>query len=176
MKKAFWITGLCVAGIVLNILICYSVYYAFRSFLGDIYVGRDCNCCNIDNIEVRVGINISSINKNIECIYDADDDSKTVYFSVKLEKLDVEKYLITNDLKPINTFRQIDLSHFLKLSIKPNIALENIENYYHKIQDGENEFSIVLFDKLTGDLWIYLKYKDAIPDGYKFMSHSHKSF
>ena len=172
MKKIFWVVGVSI----ISISFLFFVYRSFRNFLGDVYVGRNCKYCNIDNIESRVRINIPKINDNIECIYDAEDDSKTVYFSVKLNKINLETYLKTNRFKLLDKSNQIDISHFLKLTNKPDIVAENPDNYYYNVRDGERESSIVLFDKSTGDLWIYLKYKDAIPAKYNIKSHSYKSF
>jgi hypothetical protein len=172
IKRAFLIVGISIVWI--SFLLFF--YFSFRNFLGDVYVGRDCKYCNIDNVESRVRINIPQINDGIECIYNAEDDSKTVYFSVMLKKINLETYIKTNNLKLLEKSNQIDISHFLKLTIRPNIDIENFDNYYYKIQDGEQESSTVLFDKSTGDLWIYLKYKDTIPDRYVIHSHSYKSF
>ncbi|MCL2040998.1 MAG: hypothetical protein FWG84_03010 [Bacteroidales bacterium] len=89
-KKVFLIAGISLS-IMASIAIELLVFISVRSFLGHVYSGRDCNYCNIDNIEVRVGINIPGID-DVDCIYDAEEDSKTVHFSVKLKKVDVEKY------------------------------------------------------------------------------------
>jgi hypothetical protein len=93
-----------------------------------------------------------------------------------LEKVNSETYIKTNELKLLDTSNnQIDVSHFFKLTNKPDI--ENSDNYYCKVRDEEQEFAIVLFDKLTGDLWIYLKYRDVIPaNKHVVKSHSYKSF
>jgi hypothetical protein len=173
-KRTFLIAGISIAALT-QIALCLFVYVCFREFLGSVYSGRDCNYCNIDNIESRVRIDIPPVN-DCECMYDADEDSKTVYFSVKMEKINPEKYITNNALKPLNTSHPLDLSHFFKLTIKPDITIENPDNYYYKIEDSAREFSIVLFDKLTGDLWIYLKYRDAIPVKYVAKSHTYTSF
>lgn len=168
-KRIFWLIGI---GIIAWSAVTVLVYFSFKNFLGDVYVGRDCNYCKIDNIETRVQINIPKVNDSTECIYDAEEDSKTVYFSVITEKIDIDKYIEVNKLKHLDTLGQIDISYFLKLEKKPDINVENLDNYYYKTDENSaREFSIVLFDKSIGDLWVYLKYKDTIPAKHVNPSH-----
>jgi len=60
------------------------------------YIGNynQCDRFNIDNVELRTGINIPAV-KSIDCIYH--DSVKRVTFYFDVDKVDLDKYLTDND-------------------------------------------------------------------------------
>ena len=93
---------------------------------------NSCNYCNIDNIELRAHFDIPATEpgSNI-CIKDKDDgNSKTNYFKIRTDAVDMVRYVDRNKFKPVNE-ADMDVSVFDRFPIKPEITPENIERYYY---------------------------------------------
>ena len=73
------------------------VGFGFYGFSKMIYNSCDCERFNIDNIELRTGINIPSI-KDTECTYDQTTKTKKATFIIDTEKVDIEDYILKNKL------------------------------------------------------------------------------
>jgi hypothetical protein len=129
MKKITFL----LSGIVLLLTL---VVYAFYGFGKIINTNCDCERFNIDNIELRTGINIPSI-KNVECTYDKRTKTKKISFIIETEKVTIEDYILEN---------KFVLSDSEKLYIKSN----DTKNYSYKIT----------LNKVTGKLDIEIIYKD----------------
>jgi len=129
MKKIFLI----ISAIVLFFTLAGFGFYGFSKM---IYNSCDCESFNIDNIELRTGINIPKI-KNVDCNYNENTKTKKSSFIIDTEKVDLEDYMIKNKLVK---------SGSSELYIKSN----DIESHSYK----------GILDKKTGKLDIEIIYKD----------------
>lgn len=143
----------------------------FGGCAGCVKLIGDSNSCewfNIDNIELRAHIDIPAVESEIcSCILDKEDDSKTNYFKIRTDAVDMDRYVERNSFISVND-ADIDLSVFDKLSEKPVITPENIYGYYYNSGynpgKGKRTHWTVVVDKNRGDLWVHLKYKEIQPD------------
>ena len=130
---------------------------------------NSCTYCNIDNIELRAHFDIPAIEpgSNI-CIKDKEDgDSKTNYFKIRTDAVDMVRYVDRNKFKPVNN-ADMDVSVFDRFPKTPEITPENIGRYYYNAGynpgKGKRTHWLAIVDKNSGDLWVYLKYKEVQPD------------
>jgi hypothetical protein len=112
------------------------VGFAFYGFSKMIYNSCDCERFNIDNIELRTGINIPSI-KDTECTYDETTKTKKATFIIDTEKVDIEDYILENEL-----------------------VKSDAENLYVKSNDIKSHSYKGVLNKKTGKLDIEIIYKD----------------
>jgi hypothetical protein len=112
------------------------VGFAFYGFSKMIYNSCDCERFNIDNIELRTGINIPSI-KDTECTYDETTKTKKATFIIDTEKVDIEDYILKNEL-----------------------VKSDAENLYVKSNDIKSHSYKGVLNKKTGKLDIEIIYKD----------------
>jgi len=129
---------------------------------------NSCYMFNIDNIELRAHIDIPSIESGkCSCILDKEDDSKINYFKIRTDEVNMDRYIERNSFVPINE-TDIDLSVFGKLSKTPEITPDNIQGYYYNSGynpgKGKRTHWLAIVDKNSGDLWVYMKYKEVQPD------------
>ena len=129
---------------------------------------NSCEWFNIDNIELRAHIDIPAIeSKDCSCILDKEDDSKTNYFKIRTDAVDMDIYIKINRFISVNE-ADMDLSVFGKLSKTPEITPENIQEYYYNSGynpgEGKRTHWLAIVDKNSGDLWVYLKYKEIQPN------------
>jgi hypothetical protein len=126
---------------------------------------NSCNYCNIDNIELRAHFDIPEIEQGSSiCIKDKEDgNSKTNYFKIRTDAVDMVRYVDRNRFVPVNE-TDLDLSVFERLSKIPEITPENIQEYYYNSGfnpgKGKRTHWLAIVDKNSGDLWVYMKYKD----------------
>ena len=90
MKKIIFI----LSGIALFLTL---VSFGFYGVSKVIYNSCSCERFNIDNIELRTGINIPSI-KDTECTYDKITKTKKATFLIDIEKIDLDDYIKKNKL------------------------------------------------------------------------------
>lgn len=125
MRKAIIITGI--------LILCgISFVGAVHLFGRYIYNTRSCKAFNIDNIELRTGVNIPKVTST-EC--QCTNDTKVSKFIIDTEQLDVNDYIKRNNLK-------------------------FVENLYIKENDNENSTYKVVFNKETAELIVNLTYKN----------------
>jgi len=131
---------------------------------------RESNSCerfNIDNIETRTNIDIPSIYGGndcpecMSCILDEVTNSKTNYFRIKIDVVDMDWYVQRNSFKSVNEV-DLDLSVFEKLVKFPTITTYNKQSYYYNSNMGNGIRTdwLAVLDKNSGDLWVYMKYLD----------------
>ncbi len=101
-----------------------------------IYNSCDCERFNIDNIELRTGINIPKI-KNVDCSYNENTKTKNSSFIIDTEKVDLDDYILKNKL-----------------------AKSELSELYIKLNDTESHSYKGVLDKNTGKLAIEIIYKD----------------
>ena len=136
----------------------------YGSCWGLVYAIRESNSCkqfNIDNIEVRTGIDIPSIHRTpdcFSCILDKEMNTKINYFKIRTDEIDMDKYLERNSFLPVNKV-DLNLSVFEKLTKIPEITSDNIRNYHYNAGKGKQTDWLAIVDKNSGNLWIYMKYK-----------------
>ena len=127
-----------------KVLIIISTIALFFTLVGFGFYGLSkiiYNCCsceqfNIDNIELRTGINIPSI-KDVECTYDETTRTKKATFIIDSIKVNLDEYIQSNKL--INS---------------------NSEELYHKSNDTKNHSYKGTLNRTTGKLDIEIIYKD----------------
>jgi hypothetical protein len=129
MKKIIFL----LSGIVLFLTL---VSFGFYGFSKMIYNSCSCEQFNIDNIELRTGINIPSI-KDTECTYDETTKTKKATFIIDTEKVDIEDYILENEL-----------------------VKSDAENLYVKSNDIKSHSYKGVLNKKTGKLDIEIIYKD----------------
>ena|GEM_PF-2538718 len=131
---------------------------------------RESNSCerfNIDNIETRTNIDIPSIYGGNECpecsscILDEAANTKTNYFRIHIDAVDMDRYVERNSFKSVSGV-DLDLSVFEKLVKLPKITPDNIQSHYYNSNIGKGIRTdwLAVLDKNSGDLWVYMKYKD----------------
>lgn len=70
----------------------------FKLLAGHIYGRTDCERFNIDNIEVRTGIDIPAVS-NVDCSFDASINTKFSTFTFDKNEVDLEEYVVRNDFE-----------------------------------------------------------------------------
>jgi hypothetical protein len=129
MKKIIFL----LSGIVLFLTL---VSFGFYGFSKMIYNSCSCEQFNIDNIELRTGINIPSI-KNVECTYDKRTKTKKTSFIIETKKVTIEDYILEN-----------------------KFVLSDSEKLYTKSNDTKNHSYKIKLNKVTGKLDIEIIFKD----------------
>lgn len=97
-----------------------------------IYNTNSCKAFNIDNIELRTGVNIPKVTSS-EC--QCTNNTKVSKFIIDTEHLDVNDYLYKN-------------------------KLQRVDSLYIKENDNENSMYKVVFNKETSELIVNLTYKN----------------
>jgi hypothetical protein len=150
------------------IVVIVSILLGFGGLVACVKLMGNSNSCrwgNIDNIELRAHFDIPAIESgSCICILDKEDgNSKTNYFKIRTDKVDMVRYINKNSFKPANEV-DMDLSVFRKLPKLPEITAENIEGYYYNTGfnpgKGKRTHWLAIVDKNSGDLWVYMKYKE----------------
>ena len=120
-------------GIVLTISIGIIVilYFGLHLFSRMIYNTQSCERFNIDNIELRTGVNIPEI-KSYDC--ECTNNKKFSKFIIDTDKVDLDDYVTRN-----------------------NFTLKN--DLYIKEDDNKDGTYKVAFDKTTDELTVNLTYK-----------------
>lgn len=129
MKKILFIIG---AILLFFTLVGFGIY----GFSKVIYNSCSCERYNIDNIELRTGINIPAV-KNIECNYNETTRTKKSSFIIDTEKVDIEDYIQKNKLDK-----------------------SEIENFYVKSNEIKSHSYKMILNKNSGKLDVEIKYKD----------------
>jgi len=130
---------------------------------------NSCHWFNIDNIELRAHFDVpATVQGSCICIKDEEDgNSKTNYFKILTDVIDMDRYVHRNKFIPVHE-NDLDLSVFGKLPKIPEITPENIERYYYNSGynpgKGKRTHWLAIVDKSSGDLWVYMKYKKVQPN------------
>ena len=143
------------------------VILGFGGYVGLFQVIINSNNCerfNIDNIETRIPIDIPSIHSDpdcLSCILDKSANTKTNYFKIRTDALDMDGYVERNYFIPVNE-ADLDLSVFRKLIKTPEITPGKLQNFYYSLGIDKRLRTdwLAILDKNNGDLWVYMKYKD----------------
>ena len=125
---------------------------------------NSCERFNIDNIETRIPVGIPSVHSDpdcFSCILDKVANTKTNYFKIRTDAVDMDGYVERNYFIPINE-ADLDLSVFGKLTKIPKITPDKMGNFYYSLGIGKRMRTdwLAILDKNSGDLWVYMKYKD----------------
>lgn len=73
----------------------------FRSLVSHIYDHVDCEQFNIDNIEVRTGIDIPAVT-DVDCSCNEQKTVKTSTFVLDIGQVDLDHYVTRNKFKAVN--------------------------------------------------------------------------
>ncbi len=73
----------------------------FRGLVSHIYDYVDCERFNIDNIEVRTGIDIPAVT-DVECSCNEEKTMKTSTFVLDTEQVNLDQYVSRNKFKAVN--------------------------------------------------------------------------
>lgn len=156
MKRWFKIT----IGVLVSIIgVVILGYGGCAGFAHIIAKSNSCEMYNIDNVELRARIDIPAIEAgNCSCVLDKAANTKTNYFKIRTNEVDMDRYIERNSLISLDD-KDLDLSVFGKLAKMPEITDDNKRNFYYNIgkSDKTEWFSIV--NKNSGDLWVHIKYK-----------------
>ena len=134
-------------------------------YVGLFFLSRESNSCkrfNIDNIETRIRIDIPSIYDDSECfscILDKAENTKTNYFKIRTDVVNMDRYIERNSFISVSE-SDLDLSVFGKLVKIPEITPENMQNYCYNSGEGKRTDWMAIVNKNSGDLWVYMKYKE----------------
>ena len=124
---------------------------------------NSCERFNIDNIETRIPVGIPSIHSDpgcFSCILDKAANTKTNYFKIRTDVVDMDGYVERNYFIPVNE-TDLDLSVFEKLTKAPEITPAKMQQFYYSLGiDKQRTDWLAVLDKNSGDLWVYMKYKD----------------
>jgi hypothetical protein len=121
---------------------------------------NSCQRYNVDNVELRTSIDIPAIEReNCSCILDEAANTKTNYFKIRTDAVDMDRYVERNSFISINE-TNLDLTIFGKLAIIPKITPDNSQSFYYHSGKGKNTDWLGIVDKNSGDLWVYMKYND----------------
>lgn len=112
------------------------VGFGVYGFSKIIYNSCNCDRFNIDNIELRTGINIPEI-KSVACNYSEITKTKKSSFIMDIKEINIEDYIQKN-----------------KLEKSDNV------NLYVKSNDIKNHSYKVILNKNTGKLEVEINYKD----------------
>ena len=107
---------------------------SFKILVSHIYQRQDCERFNIDNIELRTGINIPSTSDS-DCSCDPSQNIKSATFLIDTQKVDLDDYII------VNNFTEED-----------GLYINNGDRV-------DTEWRTTL-NKTTGDLAVFIKYKN----------------
>ena len=125
------------------------------------YIGNSNSCRgpNIDNIELRAHIDIPAIEQGcLSCLFDKEKRTKTNYFKIRTNEVDMNRYVERNSFIPVNE-ANMDLSVFDIFAKKPEITPDNIHNYYYNSGERTSTDWLAIVDKNSGNLWVYMKIK-----------------
>lgn len=112
------------------------VGFGIYSFSKVIYNSCDCDRFNIDNIELRTGINIPAV-KNIECNYNKTTKTKKSSFIIDTKTVNIEDYIKKNNLEKADD-----------------------DNLYFKSNNIKSHSYKVILNKNTGELDVKINYKN----------------
>jgi len=129
---------------------------------GLVYVIAKSNSCtvyNIDNIEVRTNIDIPSILDNPQCFRGKSPNSKTNHFRINTANVNMDRYVERNSFISASDV-DLDLSVFEKLVKTPEITPDNTQNFYYNSGKGKKTDWLAIVDKKSGDLWVYMEYRN----------------
>ncbi len=156
MKKS-WIIVISVFAALL--IIGYLLFTWFGRYM---YNCNECAQFNIDNTELRTGIDIPGIHtgeEDMQCVFDAESNTKVNYFRiVNLKPAVMDAYIERSKFEPLAGGTP-DLSVFSVLAATPSITPDNAENFYWKTGDYDDTSFLGILDRSTGQLWISVKYK-----------------
>ena len=139
----------------LILALCVFAFMGFKGFVNSIRNQRTCEWAIIDNIELHAHIDVPKVTK-CDCDYDNISNTKKASFNIDKNNLKTDEYVQHYSLKELRSFTQLDHNEFLNLNKE---ALVDSHLYYKTgISNGE-EYAI-LFDELSGRLWVTIKYKD----------------
>ena len=154
-----------VSAVIIGIgLLGYGGYSGCRSLVRVIVESNSCERWNIDNIETRIPVGIPTIYNDpdcFSCILDKSANTKTNYFRIRTDVVEMDGYVERNFFIPINE-TDLDLSVFDKLTKIPEITSDNQQNFYYSLGIGKRVLTdwLAILDKKSGDLWVYMQYKD----------------
>ena len=125
---------------------------------------NSCGQFNIDNIETRIPVGIPSVHSDPECfscILDKVANTKTNYFKIRTDLVDMDGYVERNFFIPVNE-ADLDLSVFGNLTKIPEVKPNETQNFYYSLGIDKRVRTdwLAVLDKNSGDLWVYMKYKD----------------
>ena len=125
------------------------------------YAGNSNRCSgpNIDNIELRTRIDIPAIEQgSTTCVYDKAKKTKTNYFKIRTDVMDMDRYAERNYFVPVKN-ANMDLSVFDVFAVKPEITPDNLHHFYYNTGERKGTDWLAIVDKSSGGLWIFMKIK-----------------
>ncbi|MBX2874703.1 MAG: hypothetical protein KTR30_21450 [Saprospiraceae bacterium] len=102
----------------------------FRSMVSHIYNRVDCESFNIDNIEVRTGIDIPAVT-DVECSCNEEKTIKTSTFTLDVKQVDLDQYVSRNKFKATDGYFE-------------NTGQRKDTKWKAKLDKGSNELTVIV--------------------------------
>ena len=124
--------------LIVSTVLLFAILVAFGIYGFSKIIYNSCNCkrFNIDNIELRTGINIPEI-KTVTCNYNEITKTKKSSFIIDTKEVNIEDYIQKNKL-----------------------AKADENNLYTKSNDIKSHAYKVILNKNTGKLEVQINFKD----------------
>jgi len=152
-KVVLWILGPITGVVIIGFLGIFVFWHV-------IFYSNSCKRFNIDNIETRIRVDIPSIyGDQMECFLDKAAKTKTNYFRIRTDEVDMDRYVERNAF--ISAYGvNLDLSVFQILAKTPKITPDNIQDFYYNSGTGIRTSEwLAIVNKNSGDLWVYMNFK-----------------
>ncbi|OJW82042.1 MAG: hypothetical protein BGO69_15705 [Bacteroidetes bacterium 46-16] len=133
-----------------------AALWGLRSFIRYIYDRRDCEAFNIDNIELHTRVDIPEIS-TYSCVYSKELNTKLAHFDINKDQVDMDRYIRGNHFKQFSN--SIRLDELLVNDIRFG-ELQDYSDIYYTSGSYHGETWQTLLNKLTGRLWVIIRFKD----------------
>lgn len=126
-------------------------FMGIRAFTTKVMNSRDCEWANIDNIEMRIKVDVPAT-LDCNCNYVEATDTKTSTFTLDTEDLDFAGYAKKNSFVKMKPGEKVPEGFFA------NNEFGNTESLYYREGATKWEKYKMVLDPKNGKLWVYLKY------------------
>ena len=142
--------------VIIGLLVLTSLLmFGFKNLKHTIYHTNSCERYNIDNIELRTGIDVPKVTE-YDCRFDDSRRIKTSYFRFDEEKTDIDKYLSQYNFQKVENSKGFQILDTSKLYHD----LTSDSDLYAVKQEKSTHAWEILFDKSTAKIWIAIRYRD----------------
>ncbi len=123
-----------------------------------IYNQRNCSWANIDNIEMHTHTDIPDITTS-NCEYIKEENVKIACFEINTTTVNIDKYIHNNLLKKLPLTTDVKFDERLKEKSKLD-ELRESGTFFYKVDSHNGELYQILLNSKSGQLCVYIKYKD----------------
>lgn len=134
------------------------VFLGLFGFTRLVYNQRNCTWANIDNIEMHAHIDIPKI-ATFNCEYIKEENLKIACFEIDTTTVNIDTYIQNNLLNKLHFSTEVKFNERLKEKFNLN-ELRDSGSIFYKVDSKNGELYQVLLNSTTGQLCVYIKYKD----------------